>query len=137
MRPIKELIWHCTATPEGREVSVATIRQWHKERGWSDIGYHKVVHLDGTVEDGRPEATVGAHTAGHNTGTIGYVYVGGCDAKTNPKDTRTDAQKKAMLALTRQAIAKYGLKKVSGHNQYAAKACPSFDVRKDPLGKLV
>lgn len=138
MRQINELIWHCTATPEGREVTVETIRQWHKQRGWADIGYHKVVHLDGSVSEGRPESQVGAHVAGRNTGTIGYVYVGGVasDGKT-PKDTRTDAQKKSMLALTRAAIAKYGLKKVSGHNQYAAKACPSFDVRKDPLGQLV
>ncbi|MBZ9653564.1 N-acetylmuramoyl-L-alanine amidase [Phyllobacterium lublinensis] len=137
MRPINELIWHCTATPEGREVSVATIRQWHKDRGWSDIGYHKVVHLDGSVEDGRPESKVGAHCENHNTGTIGYVYVGGCDKNMKPKDTRTDAQKKTMLAITRAAIAKYGIKKVTGHNQYAAKACPSFDVRKDELGKLI
>lgn len=138
MRQINELIWHCTATPEGREVTVETIRQWHKQRGWTDIGYHKVVHLDGTVSEGRPESQIGAHVAGRNTGTIGYVYVGGVavDGKT-PKDTRTDAQKKTMIALTRAAIARYGLKKVSGHNQYAAKACPSFDVRKDALGQMV
>ncbi|RWO57177.1 MAG: N-acetylmuramoyl-L-alanine amidase [Mesorhizobium sp.] len=138
MRPINELIWHCTATPEGREISVKEIDAWHRARGWSGIGYHKVVHLDGTVSDGRPEAQIGAHVAGRNSGTIGYVYVGGLakDAKT-PKDTRTEAQKATMMALTRAAIAKYGLKRVSGHNQYASKACPSFDVRKDPLGRLV
>lgn len=96
------------------------------------------MHLDGTVSDGRPEAQIGAHVAGRNSGTIGYVYVGGLakDGKT-PKDTRTPAQKATMMHLTKVAIAKYGLKKVSGHNQYAPKACPSFDVRKDPLGRLV
>lgn len=137
MRPINELIWHCTATPEGREASVADITAWHKARGFATIGYHKVVHLDGTVSDGRPESVVGAHVAGHNTGTIGYVYVGGCDATMKPKDTRTAAQKATMMRLTKEAIAKYKLKKVTGHNQYAAKACPSFDVRKDPLGQLI
>lgn len=138
MRKISELIWHCTATPEGREHSVADITAWHKARGFTTIGYHKVVHLDGSVSDGRPETTVGAHVQGHNTGTLGYVYVGGMTADMkSAKDTRTPAQKATMLRLTKEAIAKYGLTKVSGHNQYAAKACPSFDVRKDPLGQLV
>lgn len=137
-RPIDEVIVHCTATPEGRDVSVQTIREWHKGRGWSDIGYHWVVLLDGTVQAGRPEALVGSHVAGRNTGTLGVVYVGGVakDGKT-PKDTRTPAQKKALLAHVKALIERYPtIKKVSGHNQYAAKACPSFDVRKDELGKL-
>lgn len=138
-RPINEVIVHCTATPEGRDVSVETIRGWHKAQGWKDIGYHWVVLLDGTVKPGRPEKDVGSHVAGHNTGTIGVVYVGGVakDGKT-AKDTRTPAQKAALLATVKALIAKYPtIKKVTGHNQYAAKACPSFDVRKDPLGKLV
>ncbi len=130
MRKISELIWHCTATPEGREVSAAEIDRWHKARGWTGIGYHKVVHLDGSVSQGRPESKIGAHVAGRNTGTIGYVYVGGVerDGKT-PKDTRTAAQKRTMRRLTIEAIKKYGLTMVSGHRDYAAKACPCFDAR--------
>src|SRR5690606_12712416 len=104
-----------TATPAGREVSVAEITAWHKARGFKTIGYHKVVHLDGSVSLGRPESQIGAHVAGRNTGTLGYVYVGGVTDKNHPKDTRTDAQKETMLRLTREAIAKYGLTKVSGH----------------------
>ena len=133
MRTIRELIWHCSATPEGRHVTVDTIRKWHTDRGWSDIGYHKVVYLDGTVHDGRPAAKVGAHVKGHNTGTLGYCYIGGVakNGKT-AKDTRTLEQKLTMARLTREAIEDFGVKEVSGHNQYAAKACPSFDVRTDP-----
>ncbi|MXN46044.1 hypothetical protein GR138_12670 [Shinella kummerowiae] len=137
-RKITEIIVHCTATPEGREVSVDTIRSWHLAKGWKDIGYHYVVGLDGTVRPGRPEAQIGSHVAGHNSGTIGIVYVGGvaADGKT-PKDTRTPAQTAALLDLAKALIAKYpAIKKVTGHNQYAAKACPSFDVRKDPLSSL-
>jgi N-acetylmuramoyl-L-alanine amidase len=138
-RRIEEIIIHCTATPEGRDVSVDTIRGWHLANGWKDIGYHWVVMLDGSVEPGRPEAQIGSHVAGHNTGTLGVVYVGGvaADGKT-PKDTRTDAQKAALMATVKALIAKYPtIKKVTGHREYAAKACPSFDVRRDPLGKLV
>lgn len=138
-RKITEIIVHCTATPEGREASVDTIRSWHLANGWKDIGYHYVVGLDGTVRPGRPEAQIGSHVAGHNSGTIGIVYVGGvaADGRT-PKDTRTPAQKAALLDLAKALIAKYPtIRRVAGHNQYAAKACPSFDVRKDALGSLV
>jgi N-acetylmuramoyl-L-alanine amidase len=138
-RVIDEIIVHCTATPEGRDVSVDTIRSWHLANGWKDIGYHYVVLLDGTVQVGRPEAEVGSHVAGHNSRTLGIVYVGGvaADGRT-PKDTRTPAQKAALLDLARALIAKYPtVRKVTGHNQHAAKACPSFDVRKDALGALV
>jgi len=133
MRKINELIWHCSATPEGRKVTVATIRKWHKAKGWSDIGYHKVVYLDGSVHDGRPMNKIGAHVKGHNTGTLGYCYIGGVakDGKT-AKDTRTSKQKLAMARLTSEAIKDFGVVKVSGHNEYANKACPSFDVQTDP-----
>lgn len=147
MRTINELIWHCTATPEGREVSVEDIRRWHTDppryevrdgrrvnvggRGWSDIGYHKVIHLDGSVSEGRPESKVGSHVASRNTGTIGYVYVGGVDDQMRPKDTRTPAQKHTMRRLTEEAIARYGLTKVTGHHDYAAKACPCFPAARE------
>jgi N-acetylmuramoyl-L-alanine amidase len=137
-RPIDELIWHCTATAEGKDYTVADIRAWHKARGWSDIGYHYVVYRDGRIMVGRPVGQVGSHVAGHNTGTIGCSYVGGVskDGKT-AEDTRTPEQYASMLWLTRQLVRKHPIKKVTGHNQYAAKACPSFDVRKDRLGEVV
>lgn len=139
MRKINLLVWHCTATPEGRAVSVDEIRRWHKARGFSDIGYHYIVHLDGRVEVGRPVDQVGAHVQGYNTGSIGCSYVGGVDADNTAKaeDTRTDAQKKAMLALTRKLVKEHpGIARIAGHNEFAAKACPSFDVRSDDLGNV-
>lgn len=137
-RPISEIIVHCAATPEGKDFTVADMRAWHKQRGWSDIGYHYVIYRDGRVMLGRPVGQVGSHVAGHNTGTIGISYVGGvsADGKT-AKDTRTDAQRASLLWLVRELRRKHrNIKAVTGHNQYAAKACPSFDVRKDPLGEV-
>ncbi len=131
MRKIDTLIWHCSATPEGREISVKEIDRWHKKRGWSGIGYHKVVQLDGAVNEGRPMNKVGAHVKGHNTGSLGYVYIGGVTAAGKPKDTRTPAQKATMERLTREAIEDFGVTKVYGHNEFANKACPSFDVQTD------
>lgn len=132
MRTINEIIVHCSATPEGRPTTVGDIRSWHKKRGFKDIGYHYVVYLDGSIHAGRPESAIGAHCTGHNRHSIGVCYIGGVakDMK-SPKDTRTEAQKKSLLQLLRQLKKKYPQAKIYGHRDFAAKACPSFDARKE------
>lgn len=131
MRTINEIIIHCTATPEERKVSVANITKWHKERGFKTIGYHFVIHLDGKVEIGRPIEQAGAHCLAHNEDSIGICYVGGTDIKGNAKDTRTNAQKQALKMLVQNLMRQYKLtaKQVHGHNEFAKKACPSFNVQ--------
>ena len=137
MRPIDTIVVHCTATPEGRDVSAAEIDQWHKARGWSGIGYHKVVRLDGTIENGRDpdhdgdvEEHVGAHTRGHNARSLAVVYAGGLDKDGNPKDTRTPAQKDALLNVVEDWMREFDLTpgNVKGHYEFANKACPCFDM---------
>jgi len=137
-RPISEIIVHCTATPEGKHFTVDDVRAWHKARGFTDIGYHYLIYPDGRVMLGRPVGQVGSHVAGHNTGTIGVSYFGGVAADGKiAKDTRTPEQRSSLLWLVQQLKTKHsGIRKVTGHNQYAAKACPSFRVEADPLGQL-
>jgi len=131
MRVINEIIVHCTATPEGKDYTVADIDKWHKARGWKGIGYHYVIYRDGSIHQGRPETEIGAHCQRHNDNSIGVVYVGGLasDGKT-PKDTRTDAQKKSLENLLKQLKQKYPKATIHGHRDFAAKACPSFDATK-------
>lgn len=130
MRPLKRIILHCTATPEGRNYDVSTIRSWHvKNNGWKDIGYHYVIYLDGSVHEGRPVEQVGAHTSGHNSDSIGIVYVGGCDKNMKPKDTLTTEQETAMVNLIKALREEYGELSLHGHNEFANKACPSFNVK--------
>lgn len=132
MREINEIIIHCSATREGRDFRAYDIHGWHLSRGYKMIGYHFVVDLDGTVECGRAIAQVGAHCYGHNKKSIGICYVGGLDAEGKPKDTRTDAQKRALLRLILQLVGEYPIKKISGHREYnMAKSCPCFDVAED------
>ena len=131
MRRITEIILHCSATREGQDFKASDIKRWHLKRGFKDIGYHYVIDLDGKIEVGRPEEKVGAHVSGHNTNSIGICYIGGLDKKDKPKDTRTDAQKHTMLNLVIALSLKYKtITKVTGHNKYANKACPCFDVNK-------
>lgn len=131
MRAIDEIIVHCTATPKGRDVSVEDITRWHCERGFTTIGYHYVVLLDGTIERGRPEEQVGAHCKGHNSRSIGVAYVGGCDKAMRPKDTRTVRQRASLRHLLKELKAKYPTASIHGHNEFADKACPSFNVKTD------
>lgn len=131
-RRINEIIVHCTATPEGRDYTVADIRQMHKAQGWVDIGYHYLIYRDGSIHEGRNVDMVGAHCQGHNAQSIGVCYVGGVarDGKT-PKDTRTQAQKDALVHLLMQLVCLYPDATIRGHRDFAAKACPSFDATKE------
>lgn len=133
MRRINKLIVHCSATPEGRDIKTETIRGWHvNDNHWSDIGYHYVIELDGSIHTGRPESVIGAHCLGQNTNSIGICYVGGLaeDGKT-PKDTRTDAQKQALIELLKSLKEKYPNATIHGHREFAAKACPCFDAKNE------
>lgn len=131
-RRINEIIVHCTATPEGRDYTVADIRQMHKAQGWVDIGYHYLIYRDGSIHEGRNVDMVGAHCQGHNAQSIGVCYVGGVarDGKT-PKDTRTQAQKDALIHLLMQLVCLYPDATIRGHRDFAAKACPSFDATRE------
>ena len=133
-RTITELIVHCSATPEGVDYTVDDIRKWHKQQGWSDIGYHYVVYRNGLIVDGRDVDLIGAHClkGGHNTHSIGICYVGGVDKDDvkKSKDTRTHEQRAALKAILIDLKRLYPNAKIYGHRDFdKGKDCPSFDAR--------
>ena len=131
-RTITEIIVHCSATPEGKDFTVDDIRKWHRQRGFTDVGYHYIVYRNGHVMDGRDVDLVGAHCTNHNAHSIGVCYIGGMDSvNKNPKDTRTLAQKAALLSLLVDLKKIYYCAKIYGHRDFASKACPSFDATKE------
>ena len=136
MRKINEIIIHCTATRpawrEGQsaETKVHEVRQWHIDRGWSDIGYHYLIDRDGTVVAGRPIDRQGAHAKGRNKNSVGIALFGGHGGSENDQfdDNFTPEQEMALRSLIADLQSQFGELKVSGHNQFAAKACPCFRV---------
>lgn len=144
MAKLKYLVIHCTATPDGMAVSSAQIRAWHTNpvskggRGWKQVGYTDMIHLDGRIErlvrnnedDNVDPWEITNGAAGYNSVSRHIVYVGGVkrDGKT-PCDTRTEAQMKALYGFVKDFHAKNPNVKIIGHNQLSAKACPSFDVQ--------
>ena len=127
--PIKFLTFHCAATPEGRAVTAKQICEWDQAK-FGQTSYHWVVELDGTAHRTLDDVTKGAHVGGANTGNVGVCYVGGVDKNLNPKDTRTPAQKAALLALVRDYKKRFPALIIRGHRDWPGvkKACPSFDV---------
>ena len=133
-RSIDEIIVHCTATPAGREVTVADIDRWHRQRGFRRIGYHYVVYLDGSIHPGRPVHEVGAHCIGHNTHSIGICYIGGLSTDGHHvEDTRTEAQRSALRALLMELKRRYPHAVIRSHRDFSSKACPCFDATKEYL----
>jgi lysozyme len=141
--PMRFLVIHCTATPDGREVTSDEIRAWHTNakskggRGWKQVGYTDMIHLDGRIErlvanneDANVdpwEITNGA--AGYNSVSRHIVYVGGCDKAMNPKDTRTAAQRESLKRYVQDFHRRFPKIRIVGHHQLnSGKTCPSFDV---------
>lgn len=142
-KELKYLVIHCTATPEGREVSENDIRNWHtspppKGNGWKQVGYTDLFHLDGSItrlvennEDAwvdNWEVTNGA--SGYNAVSRHIVYAGGVDKNARPKDTRTDAQRISLKNYVLDFHKRFPNVKIIGHNEVSKKDCPSFDVQK-------
>ena len=137
MRQIDEIIVHCAATRpdwmqgQGAEAKRDEIDRWHKARGWKGIGYHYFIDRDGRTVPGRSLQQTGAHTKGHNSKSIGICLAGGHGSSENDNflDNYTFEQEQALRVLISELKIRIpGIKKITGHNQYAAKACPGFNV---------
>lgn len=136
---------HTSATPQGADIGVKEIRAAHKRRGWTDVGYHFVIRVDGTTEKGRSTLVQGAHVGGHNTGNIGICLIGGLDHDGNSAFTYSNSQMLALEKLVGGLLTYYGLDKtaVLGHRDWYGdtnhdgavdskdwlKECPCFDAR--------
>ncbi len=128
----KHIVLHCSATRAVLDVGVKEIRQWHKDRGWADIGYHFVIRRDGRVEKGRPRDEVGAHVANHNSNTVGVCLVGGvANDSLTPEDNFTKAQWASLKVVVAELLKVYPKATILGHRDFpkVAKACPCFEAK--------
>lgn len=123
MRKIKKIVIHCSDSPDSLDLGRREIDQWHKERGWSGIGYHFVVRRSGVVELGRDLGKTGAHVKGHNTGSVGICWIG----RTQP----TQKQYKALVELSALLGSQYRVPfdEIYGHTELdPGKTCPNLDM---------
>lgn len=143
MRPIKAIVVHCSATPNGQEFFRDDIDAWHKARGWKKIGYHFVIDLDGTIEIGRPVEEIGAHVQGSNAKTIGICMIG--------TNAFTQAQWESLATLHDDLSGRFPDAQWFGHRDFSPdqdgdgmiepwewmKTCPGYDVREWERNGLV
>lgn len=132
MRIIKYIAVHCTATPQ--TTSIDSIRNhWKTNLGWKMPGYHFMIKPDGEVVQLLDITKVSNGVKGFNSETINISYIGGVDAKINPIDNRTDAQKKSLLTKLKELKKQFPKAIIQGHRDFpkVAKACPSFNAKKE------
>lgn len=127
----KYIVIHAAATKPSMDIGATEIDKWHRQFGWSRIGYAYVIRRNGEVEEGRGEDEIGAHVKGYNSISVGICMVGGIDNDGNPEDNYTDHQWYALKGLVERLLDKYPDAEVVGHRDFpdVKKACPCFDVR--------
>lgn len=130
MRKIDLIIVHCSATPPSMAIGADNIREWHIERGWSDIGYHYVIRRNGKIERGRPLEVPGAHAKGFNKHSIGVCLIGGVNNDNVPEDNYNRSQLRSLFNLLDILTVTFPGTKIIGHNEVSDKACPSMNVKR-------
>lgn len=130
---INRITIHASATYPSMNIGAKEIRQWHLDRGWRDIGYHRVIRRDGTVDEGRPESIMGAHVKHHNRDNLGICLVGGLKEGTQEaEDNFTPVQYIMLTKVLVDLLHKHPEAIIQGHNGYPGhetRACPCFDWR--------
>lgn len=135
--PVSEIAVHCSDTrpgwleKEGLRAQIAEIRRWHMdERRWMDIGYHWLIGRSGDILPGRPETVIGAGIEDHNRGVIHICLIGGHGSAATDAFARhfTPQQDISLRQLMQGITMRSRITRISGHNEWAAKACPGFSV---------
>lgn len=121
---VKLIVIHCSDTPNNQNISAIDIHKMHLGFGWDGIGYHKIICRDGTIQEGRPEYWVGAHTKGKNNESLGVCLIG--------RSNFTEAQNHALEKILKEWKKKYPQAEIKGHSQAikTEKTCPNFNVEK-------
>ena len=129
MRRIDLIVIHCTASRPDQHLSFELLDKMHRAKGWNGCGYHYYITRDGQLHFGRPEEMVGAHAVGYNLHSLGVCYEGGLDEHGKSDDTRTPAQRAALIALLRSLKVDYPNARILGHRDLpnVHKDCPCFD----------
>jgi Negative regulator of beta-lactamase expression len=142
MRTINHIVLHCTAGPQDQKTTDIKA-YWAKKLGWKTYGYHYLVSGDGSVENLVSIEKPSNGVAGHNSNSIHVCYKGGW----NGKDTRTEAQKTALLSIITALKVKFPQAKILGHRDFSpdlngdgkitsnewVKLCPCFDAKTEYL----
>ena len=142
-RQTRYITIHCSATKPTMDIGADEIDQWHRNRGFNEIGYHAVIRRDGEIEFGRHFDVSGAHVKGHNFQSVGVCMVGGIDQKGDPEDNFTDLQYESLYYVVEMLTRAYPNAEVLGHRDLSPdvdgdgvverhewlKDCPCFDVR--------
>lgn len=123
------IVVHCADTYAHMDIGRKEIDKWHRDKGWSGIGYHKVIRRNGTIEDGRPLDNIGAHVEGFNAKSVGICMVGGKGSDGKGEANFTPPQWESLRNLIIGLKEKYPRAKIVGHRDLnEGKECPSFDV---------
>jgi len=137
IKSIEYIVCHCSATPPTMNIGVDEIDKWHRNRGWSKIGYHIVIRrepgeLGGLIEYGdRTLSDIGAQVKGYNSKSLGICMIGGVDSSNKPENNFTDDQFEALRKTINFFISIFPNAKVLGHRDFpnVNKSCPCFDVK--------
>lgn len=127
MRDITLVVIHHSASP--RSIKATTVKQWHKDRGFADVGYHGLIEESGLYIPGRSIDKMGAHAKGANRNSLGLCIIG--DNTKEPQSWNTDQLITAEVIIEAWLMM-FPKAKMAGHRDVGSTKtlCPGLDIRK-------
>jgi hypothetical protein len=124
-RDIHTVFIHCSANDNPEFDNIRTIRNWHLEQGFSDVGYHYFIQKSGFIQPGRGLEEIPAAQRGHNTGSIAICLHG------LKEEYFTQEQFWSLRYLCISMQRDYDQRLLfKGHCEVSPKSCPVFDYKK-------
>lgn len=144
-RKINLIVIHCSATRVDKDYTPAQLERDHKARGFNSAGYNYYIRKSGEAVPLRALELIPAHATGFNRNSIGICYEGGLGADGKADDTRTNAQRDAIIRLLLELVCDFPDCEIVGHRDLSpdlngdgkitsnewTKMCPCFDAKNE------
>ena len=118
LKIIRRVVFHHSLSDFG---DVELIDSWHRQKGYSMIGYHFVITKMADIQKGRSMKYQGAHAKGKNHNSIGVCFIGDFN-KYNIKQIQIAAAGKLLFQLQSLSPSIY----IDFHINSLKKVCPGI-----------
>lgn len=130
-RKVNRVYIHCSASSNPEHGDIEVIRDWHRSKGWDDVGYHYFIPPKGGVQVGRSLELIPSAQKDFNTDSIAMCVHGLFESDFTINSLREcfDLCQQINLTYNKDVPVGGDLVTFHGHCEVSNRPCPVFDYK--------